>query len=123
VADIVWTDVTDAITTLPTVPTALQTLILATVNGRVDGDVFDGEDGDITKYARVLLAAHLSVLTTRAATGAAGPVTSQSAGGLSRSYGTWSSPSSFSLTPHGTALSWLIQTSAARAPFLALGTE
>lgn len=37
--------------------------------------------------ARVLLAAHFALSTSRATTGAAGPVTSEAMGGLRRSYG------------------------------------
>lgn len=120
-ASIVWSDVTDAITTVPSTAVALQTLILALVNGTVDPDIFDGEDGDITKYVRILYAAHMAVMHGRGATGAPGPITSESAGGLSRSYGSLPASSELALTGPGTLLRQLIRTSAARSPHLVLG--
>lgn len=117
-ADILWSDVTDAITDLPTISASMQTAILGLVNKRVDGAVFDGEDGETTKLARIFLAGHLAVMSKRPARGSAGPVTSESAGGLSRSYAQMTSASELALTAHGTAFSFLVRTSGARAPFV-----
>lgn len=117
-ADILWSDVTDAITDLPTISASMQTVILGLVNKRVDGAVFDGEDGETTKLARIFLAGHLAVMSKRPARGSAGPVTSESAGGLSRSYAQMTTTSALQLTAPGSSYAFLVSTSAARAPFV-----
>lgn len=82
-AAILWADVTDLAKELATgVPVGGQTKILALVNGKID---LDGEDGELTKDARVYFAAHLGTLA-KAAGGAIGAVIAQAAGGLSRAY-------------------------------------
>lgn len=45
-----------------------------------------GQLGDCAAYGEALVAAHLITLALRGGTSASGPVTSESAGGLSRSY-------------------------------------
>lgn len=88
-ADITWANVVDFDSGLSTVDADAQTAILAFVNLAHDVDAFDGEAGPQLKLVRIYLAAHLG-RTIGAAGAATGPVTSSSAGGLSVSYGSFS---------------------------------
>jgi len=123
-AAITWSDVTDLDSSLSALSVALQATILGIVNTRFDVSLFDGEDGPTTKLLRQLFAAHMgTVLKPGAgATGAAGPVTSEAAGGLSRSYAVAGAgnmqSSALGRTGFGQTLDLLIQTSAARAPIV-----
>jgi hypothetical protein len=86
-AAIVWTDVTDVASEFVSVPTPLgaQTLFLALVNGpMINVDNFGGEDRDLTKAARIFLAAHFETMRRRR--GVAGTISSQSEGGVSQAY-------------------------------------
>lgn len=86
-ADITWTNVTDHAAELSTVGSAARVDILAYVNDALAPGAFGGSSSNAYKLARIYLAAHLG-LTSRPGTSGnqAGPVTSESAGGLSRSY-------------------------------------
>lgn len=90
-ANITWSDVTAVAPELSTTPVAAQALLLLWGNKAIAADVFDGPDGDTTKLARCYLVAHAATLGNQAASaggsGAAGPVTSESIGDLSRSFG------------------------------------
>lgn len=122
-AAITWTDVVDVAPALSTVDADAQTMILAYVNAELDVVMFGGEAAPKTKLARVYLAAHLGTLSRPGASAtAAGPVVSESAGGLSRSYANMvSSTSSAGLerTTFGTMYAFLVGTSLARAPRVA----
>jgi hypothetical protein len=95
-AAIDWDDVLEvapdatATAALTAVPVPLRTLILAHVNGNgIDPDVFDGESGEDTARARQYLAAHMATILTSGVGGSAavaGPIVSESEGGISRSY-------------------------------------
>jgi len=85
-AAIAWTDVTELAAALTDLSVPAQTMILDSVNASVEVANFDGEDGPDTKLVRVFKAAHIGTLALLAQTGAAGPVTSESAGKLARSY-------------------------------------
>lgn len=64
-------------------------VILPFVNG-LSSDNLDpgvGEGSPIVRFARILLAAHYGTVMKRGKTGALGPVTSEAAGGVRRSYG------------------------------------
>jgi hypothetical protein len=67
---------------LSTLATASQTAILAIVDRQIDVDAW----GEFADDGRRLLAAHLGTLTRSGAGGAAGPVTSETLGAMSRSY-------------------------------------
>jgi hypothetical protein len=70
-------------------PLPLRVCILAHVNGYgVAVDVFDGEDGEETGRARRYLAAHMAtmLMAGSGAAAVAGPIVSESEGGISRSY-------------------------------------
>lgn len=83
-ASITWDNVTAFAPELSTVDAAAQTDILAHANAAFYVDAFDGEDGPALKLVRIFYAAHLGTMTGTGAAG--GVVTSESAGGLSRSY-------------------------------------
>lgn len=98
--DIVKTDVLAIAPELSTVVDAAWTDILAYVNQVVLTEC----DSDIDRrLARIFLAAHLGTVSKRGVTGAAGPLTSESAGGVKRSYAPPSSTdvSSMSSTRYG----------------------
>lgn len=116
---ILWSDVTAIADELSAVSATAQTLILAHVNADLDVDQFDGEDGPTTKLARAYLAAHLGTFAMPGAGSVSGPVTSQSALGLSRSYGqTGASSGELGLTAHGQMFLLLAKQSFARLPVL-----
>lgn len=75
---------------LSAVPVPLQTHVLAHVNGSgLDPDIFDGEAGTDTGRARRYLAAHIATVLTlniNGASGASGPLASETEGDISRSY-------------------------------------
>lgn len=79
-----------ATASLTAVPVALQTHILAHVNTNgVAPAVFDGEDGAETGRARRYMAAHMATILTSGSGGSsmvAGPIISETEGGISRSY-------------------------------------
>lgn len=84
---IIWSNVTDVIPEMSTTPLGSQTLWLALVNGpMVNVEVFGGEDKDLTKAARIFLAAHFETMRRRR--GVAGTISSQSEGGVSQAYAT-----------------------------------
>jgi hypothetical protein len=122
-ASITWTNVTDIVAPeLTGVAVAAQTRILSYVNGLHDVtalDPTDGEDGDIVMMARLYLAAHIG---TKVGTGAggAGAVTSESLGGLSRSYMVAaSSGSALETTGYGVEYKGILERSAVRGPWIA----
>lgn len=119
-AAITWSDVSLLAPELSTVAAGAQTLILAYVNDVHDVDAIDGdgEDGYRTKLARIYLAAHLA---TKIGTGAggAGAVTSESVGGLSRSYAVAaSSGAELETTGYGTAYLGILNRSPVRGPWI-----
>jgi hypothetical protein len=105
---------------LSTVPTAAQDFILEYVNQALVVDIFGGEGSPKLRLARIYLAAHYGSLFGSGGSGAAGPVTSESAGGLSRSYGFASSfvfnDDALGSTVYGRNYLGLVRTSPARAP-------
>jgi hypothetical protein len=119
-ASIIWTDVTAHAPELATgVASGAQTDILGFVNASIDPAMLDGETGYRTKLARIFLAAHFGT-GALAATGstAAGPVTAESADGLSISYGALTAalndPGMLGATRYGAWYLGLVNTSAAR---------
>ena len=82
--DITPQDVIDFASELATVGDAVWYRVLVYVNKYDLGQVADDED---VALARIFLAAHIVSYNKRAASGAAGPVTAESAGNVRRSYG------------------------------------
>lgn len=118
-ASIVWADVLAHAPELSTVASGAQADLLAHVNASIAVDDFDGEDGPNTKLARIYQAAHLATLAGFAASGASGPVASESAGGLAVSYAAAlgvASYSDLSATAYGKALRGMIRRSVAGLP-------
>jgi hypothetical protein len=87
VAAIVWADVTAHASDLSTVSAGAQTDVLAYVNDTVDPDKLGGEASARYRLARIYLAAHFGTVVLAQGTPPAGPVTSESVGGVSRTYG------------------------------------
>lgn len=118
-AAIVWSDVVNAAPELadPAVAVAWQTVLLSFANTRLDVNVFDGESGPTTKMARVALVAHFASGVGSGSGGATSPVTSESAGGLARSYASASAGggSGFTTTAYGVTYRLLAQMSAGGA--------
>ncbi len=116
-AAIVWADVTAGASTLATLDATEQALILAYVNERFAPGI-GTEASAAVKTARIYLARHMG--TSGINGGAGGAVTSESEGGLSRSYavvasgdaGTWGQ------TVWGQLLNSVLRTSPARAGIL-----
>ncbi len=113
-AAITWDNVLEVAAELSTVSDGWQMRILALVNGNgIDPDVFDGEDGNDTGMARCLLAAHFASLAGLANT--AGPITAETEGGISRSYGSMMSGSMLGETSYGRQFQLLARMNAAGA--------
>lgn len=90
-----WADVVALAPALSTVGATRQTQILAEVGREVDGDAW----GDLAVDGALYLAAHKGTVTLLSLAGSGagasvGPVTSESLGPMSRSYGALSSGSS-----------------------------
>lgn len=101
-----------------------QATILAVVNGTgLNVCIFGGEGSPTLQMARALYAAHLATLAGRGAFGISGPITSQTEGGASQTYGwPWGqNPPLLMLTGYGQALAQLIRGTSAYAGFLANG--
>jgi len=108
-AAIIWTDVTAFAADLSTVAAGAQTKILAYVNERFAVAELGGETSVDLHMARVFLAAHLATTTATGSGGVAGPVTSESAGSLSRSYGMLASTGGLGTTGFGVQLKDLLR--------------
>lgn len=117
-AAILWSDVTGMFSTdvaLAALTVAAQDAILAWVNEQLNVDLFGGEDAPKTRLARIHLAAHMATMGRRG--GAAGPVTSSSAGGLSRSFATPPISANYDATSYGSVFKMLLGTTPARVGF------
>ena len=111
---VVWTDVTSHAPALASVVSGAQTDILAYVNAVIDPSILDGEAGARTKLARIYLAAHLGTVGKRGSAG--GPLTSESAGGISRGYGALMTGALLDETGFGRSYREIVRTSRARGP-------
>jgi len=116
-ADIEWCDVVEYDQSLSEVSNGTQLVILGHVNNYLDVSLFGGEDDDTVKLLRILLAAHIGTMALRGGSGATGPISSESTGGISRSYAVaMTSSGSLGSTTHGQTFTEIIRNSAARAP-------
>lgn len=118
-AAIVWADVVALAPEVNAIDDAAKADIIAYVNVALTVANFGGEDHPKTRLARIYLAAHLAAMLRRGVTGggAAGPLVSHSAGGMSRSYAVMSSGSALSSTSYGSMYEELARTSLGRLPF------
>lgn len=116
---IVWSDVLAMAPQLTTLSIQAQTDILNYVN-ELDMSGL-GETAQTTRLARILLASHYATGATRAPGGMAGPVTSESAGAMRRSYGLSATPSGeegLGTTMYGMQYVSLLRMSLAHGPVL-----
>lgn len=94
-AAITWADVVSHASALATVDDAQQADLLALVNTQLNVALFGGESAPATRLARIYFAAHFASLpgagTTSGGASTAGPVVSESTGGISRAYAAVSS--------------------------------
>lgn len=116
-ANITWDDVVAFAAEAAAVPEDAQNAILDYLNHEaLDASNFGGEDSHKYRMARIYLAAHAGILVKRSG-GAAGPVTSSSAGRLSRSFAVISSiqsGSGYESTSYGVLYKQLLATTPAR---------
>lgn len=117
-ADITWPNVLEHAAELSTVPAGAQTRILSYVNTKLRSEEFGGEGSAEFELARIYLAAHMGTVESSSA---GGPVSSQKAGDLSKSYAVMM-PSSLTAsylatTRYGRAYADMVRRSPARAPF------
>jgi len=117
VADLVWTDVTSAIAPeLTTLTPEQEAAILGYVNEAfLNVSAFGTAQ---LRLARLTLAAHLGTLAKRRGSGVAGPLVSESMGGVARSYAADMTASAYASTSYGTILSGLLRASGARLPIV-----
>lgn len=88
-AAIVWADVVLIAPALSAVADGAHFPILAFVNTAFDPKVFGGEESPRLRLARMYLAAHYGTITNATGQGGgntAGPIISETVGGVSRSY-------------------------------------
>lgn len=111
---ITWADVEAIAPSLSTVPVGAQAILIAYVEETVDEGAFVGA----TSYllAKAYLAAHYGSLTLSAGTGRA--VSSESAGGISRSYVVPALTGDVGSTEYGRAFQSLVRASPARVMVL-----
>lgn len=113
-AAITWADVQTLDAALSAVDPGLRVVILARVE-KLSSSFFGGVDDPKYKLARMLLAAHIATPYAAAAGGgsASGPVTSESEGGVSRSYAVnhVALTGTHSGTAHGRAFDDLVRSS------------
>lgn len=95
--------------------------VVAFANGMTSLGIGGGEDGPLLRLCRILLAAHYGAVSQRGASGATGPVTSEAAGAVRRSYGLValaSSDASLGSTGYGHQFLGLLSMSLANGPRL-----
>lgn len=112
--DITWSQVEAFAPELSTVDADAQTDILAFVNTALDANMFGGTSAARYKLAKIYMAAHFGSQGLRGVSGSAGPVTSEAAGGISRSYGFSGGEDSFETSTYGKMYLALLRTSRAR---------
>ena len=118
-AAIAWADVVGAAPELVNrVAAGEQTFILAYVNNDAfEPAPFGGEDSATLERARVYLAAHMATMGLR--TGAAGPVTSLTAGRETASFATFALKNTYYATGYGVLLEMILDTLPTRIGFTA----
>lgn len=113
-AAIIWADVVAHAAQLSTLSATAQADVLAFVDEVVDVSLLGGEASYRARMARIYLAAHLGEIERRR--GKAGPVTSESAGGLARSYGASMTGDILDTTSYGGQFKSIARNSRARGP-------
>lgn len=110
---ITWDDVKTIAPELTDYPEAAQTLVLDFVNEMFDASLF--KPGQL-KLARIYLAAHVATMSDQGGDLSAGPVISETVGGISRTYANLMSGAQFSGSGYADLLQLLLNTSCARLP-------
>jgi len=113
---ITWTDVTDLIPDMVDVEVPAQDAILDWVNSFLNPAMFTEKN---LKKARIYLAAHVGTFSLPGGSDMMGPVTSESVGGISRTYSDIAAATNgdgFDQTTFGTLYVMLLRTSKARLP-------
>lgn len=112
-ADINWDDVTAIAPELASFDATAQDFILEFVN-----DSFDSRDwkASALKLARIYLAAHVATISNQGGDLTAGPVISETVGGISRTYANVMTGVAFSGSTYADMLNLLISQSLARLP-------
>jgi hypothetical protein len=124
VSQITWADVVDQAPELadPKVSISAQTTLLAWANTTLNVAIWGGEDSAKLKLARVYLIAHVATLATKGGIQTAGPVVSQSEGGVSVSYAnlmTSAGSGKMGGTTYGQLYEFLLSTTMAKLPIIA----
>lgn len=120
-AAIVKQDVLEFAPELSSVNDVAWEVILSFANTLTSDAVGGGETGSTVRFLRILLAAHYGAISKRGPTGAAGPVTSEAAGAIRRSYGLValaSSDASLGSTGYGQQFLGVLSMSLANGPRL-----
>ena len=119
---IAWSDVIVVAPELSTVPVALQNLILGYVNGSLNTDEF----GDKFVIAASFLAAHMATMALRGGLGASGgpigPVVSEYAGPVGKTYlnmfALWKGSQYYNFTVYGQEYAMIVSTLPANLGFV-----
>jgi hypothetical protein len=122
VSHILKIDVTEYAPELAGVSDITWDTLLAFANTLSAESIGGGETGPLLRLARILLAAHYATISQRGTTGATGPVTSEAAGPVRRSYGLTAlarADLSMGATGYGQQLMGLLAMSLANGPRLA----
>jgi hypothetical protein len=117
---ITWPDVIAFAPELSTVDVAAQVAILAYINATFNVSEWGGSTAPMLRLGMIYLAAHFGTITGQGANGAAGPVTKESVGEISREYmeASFSTGSDLSSSSYGQMYRTLVRQSAARAPIV-----
>ncbi len=120
---IIKQDVLEFAPELTTIRDPAWAAILAFVNsfGPAGIDATGGEESPLLRLARIYLAAHYGSVAKRSKSGAAGPVTSEAAGAVRRSYGLVAlaaNDAGFGSTVWGQQFLTILSMSDAHGPFL-----
>lgn len=116
-AQIAWSDVVAFAASLSSTPASQQLDVLEFVNRWIAPESFGGEESHTLRMARIYLAAHLATATA-GNSGVTGAVTSESIGGMSRSYAVLAADSGLDKTSYGGVYKNLIKNSVGRLPFV-----
>lgn len=108
-----WDDVTAIATELEGFNSDAQQLILDFVNEMFDASLFKPTQ---LKLARIYLAAHLATMSGQGGDMTAGPVISETVGGITRAYANVATGGQFVGSSYADALQLLLNTSCARLP-------
>lgn len=112
----------DVLAVAPELSTLSDQFWLDMLNYANEFDFTSLDTEQTVRMARIFLCAHLGARAKRSGTGVAGPVTSEAAGGVRRSYGLVAgiggSLEELNSTQYGLTLKFILSSSGAHGPFL-----